>query len=134
MGFFSKTCAKTNLPVITVHREGGFKELASVIVLYPDGRKLEGDYDGYGRIIVDGKEVPIFDIDTEGFVGKHWDDVKFVIRKYYEGETYDQLGKSGRELGQGFFMSNNFLIHCVVKGKFKSYAEYKRKFNQLSGW
>jgi hypothetical protein len=40
MGFFSKTCAKTHLPV--VHDGRGFLELSEVVALYPDGRRLTG--------------------------------------------------------------------------------------------
>jgi hypothetical protein len=130
MGFFSKTCAKTNLPIITVHREGSFEELTSIVVLYPDGKKLEGIYDGYGRVIDGDDVIPIM----EDCGSDEWDDVKFVLSKHYAGETYEQLGKSGRELGQGFFMNDDFLEFCVEKGKFKSYAEYKRKFNEIAGW
>jgi hypothetical protein len=130
MGFFSKTCAKTHLPVVTVHREGGFDELTSIVVLYPDGKKLEGIYDGYGRVLDGDDAIPIM----EDCGSDEWDAVKFVLSKHYAGENYEQLGESGRELGQGFFMNDDFLEFCVEKGKFKNYAEYKRKFNQIAGW
>jgi hypothetical protein len=130
MGFFSKTCAKTNLPVIALHREGSFDDLTSIVVLYPNGDKLEGIYDGYGRVMAGDDEISIM----EDCGSDEWDAVKFVLSKYYDGETYDQLGESGRELGQGFFMNDDFLNFCIKKGKFKDYAEYKRKFNKIAGW
>lgn len=133
MGFFSKTCAKTHMPILTVYREGGFKEFSAVVALLPTGEKIIGDYDGYGRILVDGKEIKLYPED-EGCVGEAWDAVKFVIQKAYEGETYDQLGKSGNELAQGYFMDNSFLRQCVLKGKFSSYAEYKKYFKKYGGW
>ena len=48
MGFFSKTCAKTHLPV--VHNMRGYPELCNVVALLKDGGKVEGEYDGYGNV------------------------------------------------------------------------------------
>ena len=134
MGFFSRTCAKTHMPILTVYREGGFKEFSAVVALLPTGEKIIGDYDGYGRILVDGNAVETCNAEIDGYTGKAWDSVKFVLQKAYEGETYDQLGKSGNELAQGYFMDNAFLRECVRKGKFSSYAEYKKYFKKLAGW
>ena len=49
MGFFSKCCAKSHLPVINPHRSG-YPSLTEVVVLLPRGKKMEGVYDGYGRV------------------------------------------------------------------------------------
>lgn len=119
MGFFSKTCAKTHLPVVA--EPVGIWKLNRVIALLPDGRKFRGSYDGYGR--VDGHEV-----------AEEWDKVKFVLEAYYEGEEYKDLGKSGVELGQGYFMDRKFLHHCLLNGPFKNRAEYTRAFKRLANW
>jgi hypothetical protein len=119
MGFFSKCCAKTHLPIVAPAR--GIPRLNLVVALLPDGRKVEGSYDGYGR--VEGVELH-----------DDWDRVKLVLQEHYQGETYDQLGKSGDELGQGYFMSREFLHHCLQHGPFKDRAAYTRAFKKLANW
>lgn len=119
MGFFSKTCAKTHLPVI--HEGRGFPRLSKVVALLPDGEIIRGSYDGYGRV----NGVNLTD---------DWDNVKFVLESDYEGELYKDLPKSGDELGQGHFMSNDFLFYCLLNKRFKTRAEYTRAFKRLANW
>jgi hypothetical protein len=125
MGFFSKTCAKTHLPIVADCV--GYSKLNNIVVLYPDGRKIEGSYDGYGR--VDGE-----DLCPNGYDHDLWESLKFVIADSYEGESYKDLGKSHNELAQGYFMSDKFLEHCMVVGSFKTHAEYKKAFKKLADW
>lgn len=125
MGFFSKTCAKTNLPVVADCK--GFPKLNEIVVLYPDGTKLEGSYDGYGR-------VNDIDLLPDGYEEDKWDALKFVLKWKYEGETYKQLGKSHDELAQGYFMSDTFLKICMDEGSFKNYSEYKKAMKQYGDW
>ena len=133
MGFFSKTCAKTNYPVIH-HGYGNdwhkkYPEFYEVVVLFPDGRKIQGVYDGYGRI--DG--VSVFGEDYDDDL---WTKIKFVLKKHYAGETYEELKESGDELAQGHFMAEDFIVYCktLVPDGFKDYAAYKRAFNKHAGW
>ena len=125
MGYFSKCCAKTHLPVVV--ESLGIPHLNNVVALLPDGRKFEGSYDGYGR--VNG-----IDLLPDGYVEKKWDALKFVLKGKYEGETYKQLGKSGDELAQGYFMSDRFLLYCMKVGSFASYAEYKKAMHKYGDW
>jgi len=125
MGFFSKTCAKTNLPVVADCK--GLPRLNEIVVLYPNGKKIEGSYDGYGR--VNG-----IDLLPDGYVEKKWDDLKFVLKDKYAGEEYKDLGKSGDELAQGYFMSDRFLNHCMRVGSFDSYADYKKAMLKYGDW
>ena len=125
MGFFSKTCAKTHMPVVAECI--GYPKLHTVVVLYPDGRKVEGIYDGYGR-------VGGIDLCPDGYDHDLWLKLKFVLADAYEGETYKDLGKSHDELGQGFFMDKKFLNHCMLKGSFQNHAEYKKAFKKLANW
>jgi|GEM_PF-3450018 len=118
MGYFSKTCAKTNMPIVAKDR--GWPLFHQVVALTPD-KIVRGSYDGYGR--VDGEDLQ-----------KVWDKVKIVLSHAYEGETYDQLAKSGQELGQGYFMADEFLRVCTFKKSFKNYAEYKRTFKKHANW
>ena len=125
MGFFSKTCAKTNLPVVADCK--GLPRLNEIVVLYPNGKKIEGSYDGYGR--VDGE-----DLCPNGYDHDLWESLKFVIAIAYEGESYKDLGKSHNELAQGYFMSDRFLLHCMKVGSFASYAEYKKAMHKYGDW
>ncbi len=125
MGFFSKTCAKTHLPVVAQCKD--LPRLNEVVVLYPRGKKVEGSYDGYGR--VNGE-----DLFPEGIDMKKWNSLKFVLKEKYAGESYAELGKSGDELAQGYFMSDRFLNHCLRVGSFASYAEYKKAMKEYGDW
>ena len=127
MGFYSKTCAKSHLPIITKER-GDFEQLTKVVALLPDGTKFDGVYDGYGRV----GDTDLFDKGQRDL--DEWDKVKFVLKMHYAGESYADLGKSGTELAQGFFMDKDFLLFCVLKGKFKSYADYKKYFKKYANW
>jgi hypothetical protein len=121
MGYFSKVCAKSNLPV--VHSDRGYSALNNVVALLPNGTKVTGSYDGYGCV----GDVELHD---------DWDDVKLVLTQHYKGETYDELGKSGCELAQGHFMDNAFLIYCTIVNPdgFKNYAKYKQVFKKMAKW
>ena len=125
MGYFSKTCAKTHLPVVV--QALGIPHLNNVVALMPDGRKFEGSYDGYGR--VGGQNV--MEYDDGKFM---WPKVKFVLRNYYDGETYEQLGNSGDEKAQGYFMDKAFLHYCIMHGPFKNRAQYTRAFKKYANW
>ena len=127
MGYFSKVCAKTNLPI--VHDERGFQALNNVVALLPNGEKITGSYDGYGRV----NDVSLVENEAGDYI---WDDVKFVLQQHYQGEAYNDLGKSGDELAQGHFMDNKFLIYCTIINPdgFKTYARYKSVFKKMAGW
>lgn len=125
MGFFSKCCAKTNLPIVTQYK--GFPEFSDVVALTPDGRIIKGSYDGYGRVDdEDLRETP---------EGKWiWEKVKFVLAPHYNGEKYNELPKSHDELAQGYFMDEEFLKHCKEVGSFKNRAAYVRAFKKYANW
>lgn len=125
MGFTSKCCAKTNLPVLNQYK--GHPEFSEVVALTPDGRIIKGSYDGYCRVAgEDLREMPD---------GKWiWDKVKFVLAPHYNGETYNELPKSHDELAQGHFMADEFLDHCRQVGSFKNRAAYVRAFKKYANW
>lgn len=70
---------------------------SKVIVIFKNGDRISGTYDGYGRVdhfeIVDYPE-------------SRW---RMVIEKYYEGETFDQLSQNKYDQGQGFFYGDEDL-------------------------
>lgn len=125
MGFFSKVCVKTHKPV--VHDGRGFPKLSHVVALFKDGRKLEGAYDGYGR--VGGVELC-----PDGYDEETWDDIKFVLSYAYEGESWGDLGPSYDEDAQGHFMSDDFLKHCMSVDSLGSKKGYQKAFKQLADW
>jgi len=125
MGFFSKTCAKTHLPIIADCKD--IPRLSEVVALLPNGKKFTGSYDGYGRVA--GESL------VETVRGTYqWPKVKMVLAEYYNGEEYKELGKSHDEMGQGYFMDDRFLHHCLRNGPFSSHAEYKKAFKKYANW
>lgn len=125
MGYFSKTCAKSHLP-ITVQGKG-WDQFNKVVALTPEGRVIRGAYDGYGCI---GDENLRENVNGQWI----WEKVKFVLEPHYNGETYHELPRSGDELGQGYFMSNDFLVFCASHGAFKNRAAYVRAFKKYANW
>ncbi len=99
MGFFSWQCAKSEKPVMAeLAVRGSTWEFASdVIVLFKNGDRISGRYDGYGR--VDGFE--LVDLDES-----RW---RMVIRRYHNEETFDQLPQNKHDPGQGYFYSDEDL-------------------------
>jgi len=119
MGFFSKTCAKTHMPITANCKK--YPRFYNVVALTPDGKVYYGEYDGYGN--VGGVSL-----------SSEWDSVKLVLFSDYKGETYEQLGKSHNELAQGFFMDDAFLRYALNKWTFKTIGEYKRAFIKYANW
>jgi hypothetical protein len=99
MGFFSWRCAKTNKPVMAETAVKGTPwEFASrAVVLYRDGSKITGRYDGYGRIIhPTGEEIELTEMAEE-----KW---RIIIEQYYKGERFEDFPtKNAWDRGQGFF-------------------------------
>ena len=99
MGFFSWQCAKSNKPVMAEVAVQGtpWAFACDVIVLFNNGDRLSGTYDGYGR--VDNFE--LLDYSEE-----RW---RMVIKRFYQGETFEQLPRNKYDQGQGFFYSDEEL-------------------------
>jgi len=93
MGFFSWRCAKSDKPVMAEVAVQGtpWKFASEVIVLFNNGDRISGTYDGYGR--VDGFE--LVDVPEE-----RW---RMVIKDFYNEENFDQLQRNKYDPGQGFF-------------------------------
>lgn len=118
MGYFSKCCAKSFLPVVVPAL--GFPELNEVVALLPDGRVFEGAYDGYG--CVGGANLQ-----------QEFDEVKLVLKSRYAGESFEDLGVSIREPGQGYFLNYEFLRECLKRGSFATPNEYESFFEVRHG-
>ena len=99
MGFFSWRCAKSDKPVMAeiAVRNTPWQFASDVIVLFKDGRRAQGTYDGYGRV----GELELLDYREETW--------RMVIDRYYNGETFDQLSKNKYDQGQGFFYNDEDL-------------------------
>lgn len=119
MGFFSKTCAKTNLPVLALHPWGGVApRLTKVVVLTPSGSRLVGDYDGYGMGLVDR--------------GEDFGDCKFVLQSDYQGESFKDLPPSHDDPGQGFFFDDAFIEVLETSKGFATFKDYVRMRNDFN--
>ena len=99
MGFFSWKCAKSDKPVMSEYAVANspWQFASDVIVLFRNGDRISGTYDGYGR--VNGFE--IVDLDE-----REW---RMVIKKYYNNETFDQLKQNKHDPGQGYFYGDEDL-------------------------
>jgi len=120
VGFVSKCCAKSHLPIVNIHKEG-YSKLSHVVALLPSGGVYQGYYDGYCRV-------------DDHDLQNQWDRVKMVLVDHYNGESYKELPTSKPELAQGYFMANEFLDHCLKVGKFASRKDYEKAFKELAGW
>jgi hypothetical protein len=54
---------------------------------------------------------------------------KFVAERFYKGESFAQLGKSGNEPGQGQFHDAALVKRWYKEGGFKSYRDYVNAYN-----
>jgi hypothetical protein len=122
MGFFSYTCAKTNLPVLA-STSWGENEYSRVHILCRDGSIMQGYYDGYGRIdLASGGTLEEFD---DAILSGQW---KLVLSKFYAAETFAELGVSRHEPGQGHFHDNEKIEKWHDQQGFPSYQEYVQAF------
>ena len=96
MGFFSWRCAKSDKPVMAevAVRNTPWAFASGVVVLFKNGNRVSGTYDGYGRV----GELELVDHPEE-----RW---RMIIEKYYNGETFDQFEKNPWDQGQGFFYND----------------------------
>jgi hypothetical protein len=99
MGFFSWRCAKSEKPVMADMgvQNTPWAFASKVIVLFENGDRIRGSYDGYGR--VDGLEL----LD---YSESRW---RMVIEDFYNGESFDQLPKNKHDPGQGWFYDDSDL-------------------------
>ena len=88
MGFFSWKCAKSDKPVMSEYAVANspWQFASDVVVLFRNGDRISGTYDGYGR--VNGFE--IVDLDE-----REW---RMVIKKYYN-KSYSYSYFAARFLG-----------------------------------
>lgn len=119
MGFFSYTCAKTNLPVLA--STSWPEEYSRVVVLDEDGNKFSGSYDGYGNVITrDGSEIELDPYGDSILSGK----IKLVLKKFYDGETFQDLGRSNNDPGQGHFHDEGRIQLWYSRKGFPSHREF----------
>jgi len=68
---------------------------SKVVVVFKDGDRLSGTYNGYGSVLSNASEYDIANVGED-----NW---RMVIKQYYAGETFDQLPQNKHDQGQGFF-------------------------------
>ncbi len=109
MGLFSKTCAKTHLPVLAAFGwQKQAERLTRIVSLLPGDTEapLVEDYDGYGQRLAD------------------FDQAKFVLASDYAGETYEQLGESHDEPNQGWFHNEELMSVLAASNGFAKFDDY----------
>lgn len=117
MGFFSYTCAKTNLPVLA--STSWPEEYSRVVVHDEDGNKFSGSYDGYGNVFTQsGSEIELDD--SAILAGR----TKLILRSFYDGETFEGLGKSNYDPGQGHFHDEEKIELWYSRKGFPSHREF----------
>lgn len=107
MGFFSWECAKTRKPILAYMGEEDLYSFASkVIVLFENGDRFTGNYNGYGMVRNDNN----VSVDLTESTG--W---KMVIERYYEGENFTDLEDNRNEPRQGYFWDEFELFSIFSK-------------------
>ena len=93
MGFFSWKCAKSERPVMAecAVRRSPFEFASQVVLLFKNGDRISGTYDGYGRV------------GEHEFFEEPEDTWRMVIKRYYNGESFFDLPENKYDPGQGFF-------------------------------
>lgn len=94
MGYFSFTCAKTGLPIVS-HDQGADPKHFTVYVIPKQGRASKGSYDGYGRLVHSDMDEPM---DIGGPEGD-----KMVLAHFFKGESWAELRESKSEPDQGAY-------------------------------
>jgi len=98
-------------------------DLCRVVVLTKDGDVFRGIYDGYGRVRLAGGGT----VEVANFIGARG---KMVAARFYKGETFEQLGKSNHEPGQGCFHNQADVEAWYKKGGFPTYKAYCKAFDK----
>ena len=114
MGLFSKTCAKTHLPVLYQGWRKEAARLTDIMVLLPGEDPYPAVYDGYGMHL------------------DNYDKAKFVLASDYAGERYDELGDSHYEPNQGYFHDAALIAVLAASAGFDSYEAYDTLLDDYS--
>jgi len=134
MGFFSWTCAKTNLPIVAsaAWRDHPFSK---VVLLADEGRTvIKGTYDGYGRIavqeatgdrsLISGGVASLTKNRLTGRIGRG--EAKLVLLDRYDpSEGFHAIGRSMNDIAQGHAYTKDFLDRCAAVGSFASVEGYE---------
>lgn len=97
--------------------------MSKVVVLFRNGDKITGEYDGYGNV------AGIDNICDDMEDGR----IKWVLKKFYKGEKFEDLGPSRNDPGQGYFHDRGPLEEAYAAGGFKSYEDYLAWYQALGG-
>lgn len=124
MGFFSYTCAKSNLPILA--STSWPEKYSRIIVLDEDGNKFAGSYDGYGNVFTQaGAEIELDDSAI------HAGRTKLILKSFYDGETFEDVGQSKHDPGQGHFHDEGKIELWYSRGGFPSHREYVEAYRGL---
>lgn len=133
MGFFSYTCAKSNLPALA-STSWDDHPFTQVVLFDKDGVLAEGTYDGYGRIFgtcrSGGDVLELVDGGYYGLIEEG--ELKLVLKLYSDpSDSFETLGRSGYDPGQGHFHDEDFIEACSVVGGFSSFEDYEAAYDHF---
>lgn len=134
MGFFSFTCAKSNLPTLA-STSWGDHPFTQVVLIDKDGVVAQGTYDGYGRIFGTRRSGEGgLDIVDEGFYDRLGEgEVKIVLKSHYDpNDSFESLGRSHSDPGQGHFHDDTFIEACREVGGFSSFDDYAAAYEHFA--
>ena len=100
MGFFSWKCKACGHSIISGHSSNTINEwMIKAVAILPDGTILKGEYDGYGRIEDENRNVsPVYPAgEPQCYHRACWE---------LSGRPEKYTGKSDNALDQGFFFNN----------------------------
>lgn len=91
MGSWSYKCAKSGLSIQAVDnvKDTPWQDASRVVVVYENGDKVTGDYDGFGSV----RGISLEESNVK------W---KMVLDRSYNGETYEELGVNKNCDDQGY--------------------------------
>lgn len=124
MGFFSWTCAKTNLPILAGVAFGSHP-FTRATLLRPGRDPIHGTYDGYGNL--GGVDLMRSGRYRDLATGR----AKLVLTDFWsELDAFENIGRSGNDPGQGFFHADEFIGNALRFGSFPSYEAYLMAFDR----
>jgi hypothetical protein len=102
-------------------------ETHEVVLLYKNGDRVTGRYDGYGRVRAEAGGT------VDGLHGGLDNGtLKIVLKKFIKPkDTFESIGKNHHEPGQGHFHQPGAIMKWYAAGGFKTYKAYVAAYDRL---
>jgi hypothetical protein len=103
------------------------RKLTRVTLLRKGRSPVDGTYDGYGRFSPCDINKRTLEI---GYKNMEAGRSKWVLTEFYDGETFEVLGKSCHEPGQGHFHDPRNLLKWLRAGGFDTQEQYEAAYRE----